>query len=389
MTRTGRRFFLVAAAAGFVFTNMAVAVPLHTVESGRTAATAGNILAISTLAIALGAASAGAICERLRGAARLLAAAPATMALGALLLAAAGDLPLLTLGAGVVGFGIGLFWVASQVILSAQADETGSAAGFSHHYASYTAGGVVGSILTGAAAPAAHLVGFSNLDGIRASSVLAAGVVGLALLLWRPLASPGTAAEHARGRKVKTLALQVPDLLLVGALALLLPLAPVVLAHDFRLPPFSIGLVMAGVALSKITGILTARLLVNASGTRRTIFFLLVGGSALSLLLCIEITVSLFVMLLFATALVTTGAWPLVVASAQSRVDPEARRTLTVAWNTREYVLIATMTAVSGWLLSRLGSSAPAFVLAALMFGLAAAAVAVPRLRRRHEQTAC
>jgi hypothetical protein len=183
---------------------------------------------------------------------------------------------------------------------------------------------------------------------------------------------------------VKTLALQVPDLLLVGALALLLPLAPVVLARDFQLAPFSIGLVMAGVALSKIAGTLAARLLVNASGTRRTIFILLAGGATLSLLLCVEITVSLFVMLLFATALLTTGAWPLVVASAQARVEPEARRTLTVAWNTREYLLIATMTAVSGWLLSRVGSSAPGFVLAALMFGLAAAGVALPRTRRSH-----
>ena len=381
MTVPGRRFFAVAAGAGFVFTNMAVAVPLHVVATGRGAAVAGNVLATSTVAIAFGAAAAGGIAARLRGGPRLLVASLATIGAGALLLAASVDLLLLTLGAAVVGFGIGLFWVASQLILSRRAGEAGSANGFLRHYAWYTAGGVAGSILTGASAGAFRLAGLSSLDGIRASSSLAVAVAAACVLLWRARATRVDDARTAERRRARSFALQIPDLLLVGALALLLPLAPVVLARDFRLTPFSIGLVMAGVAMSKIAGTVVARLLTSASSVRRTIFLLLACGAAFSLLLCAALTVSLFVMVLFATALLTTGAWPLVVASAQARVEPEARRSLTVAWNTREYVLIAAMTALSGFLLSRLGSSAPLFVLAALMFGLAAATVALPRRR--------
>jgi MFS family permease len=381
MTLLGRRFFFIAAGAGFVFTNMAVAVPLHVVSVHENAAVAGNVLATSTVAIAFGAAAAGAIGARLRGGPRMLAAALVTVGAGAAILAVAFELVLLTLGAAVVGFGIGLFWVASQLILSRHAGRPGSADGFLHHYASYTAGGVIGSVLTGASAGLFRRGGLTSLDGIHASSALAALVACVCVALWRPMAHAVEEPRQPDAPRVRTFALQVPDLLLVGALALLLPLAPVVLARDFRLTPFSIGLVMAGVAMSKIAGTVVARLLTGASTMRRTIFLLLAGGAAFCLLLCAALTVSVFVMLLFATALLTTGAWPLVVASAQARVEPEARRSLTVAWNTREYVLIATMTALSGFLLSRLGSSAPLFVLAALMFGLAAASVALPRLR--------
>jgi len=381
MSQLGRRFFFIAAGAGFVFTNMAVSVPLHVVAAHATAAVAGNVLAASTVAIAFGAAAAGGLAARLHGGPRLLAASLVSVGAGAVVLAAAVDLALLALGAAVVGFGIGLFWVASQLILSRRAGIPGSADGFLRHYASYTAGGVIGSVLTGASAGLFRLAGLTSLDGIHASSALAAVVACACVILWRPLALPVDEPRRPGRVRVRTFSLQIPDLLLVGALALLLPLAPVVLARDFRLTPFSIGLVMAGVAMSKIAGTVVARLLTGASTMRRTIFLLLAGGAAFCLLLCAALTVSVFVTLLFATALLTTGAWPLVVASAQARVEPEARRSLTVAWNTREYILIATMTALSGFLLSRLGSSAPLFVLAALMFGLAAASVALPRLR--------
>src|SRR5207253_2655972 len=119
--------------------------------------------------------------------------------------------------------------------------------------------------------------------------------------------------------------------------------------------PFSIGLVMAGVALSKIVGTFVARLITSASGPRRTILILLAAGASFSLLLCSALTLSLFVTTLFATALAGTGAWPLVVDAGQARVDPSARRSLTVRWNAREYGLIAAATATSGWLLTTLG----------------------------------
>jgi MFS family permease len=378
-----RRFFAVATGAGFVFANMAIAVPLHVVASHGSAATAGDILAGATVAIAVGAASAGALAERLGGGPRLLAAALAVVSAGALVLAAATGAARLTAGAMVVGSGIGMFWVASQLILSRRAGEPGSAHGFLFHYAAYTGGGVLGSTLTGGLADGARVAGLSTLTGLRAASV-AAVLVGLAAIaLWRPCAVRAAVDVRPRAERprVRTFTMQLPDLLLVGALALLLPLAPVVLAREFKLSPFSIGIVMGGVAVSKIAGTLAARVIAQASGQRRTILVLLASGASFCLLLCTALTLSVFVSALFATALATTGAWPLVVDGAQARVDPAARRTLTVRWNAREYALIAAMTATSGWLLSRLGTAVPVFALAAGLF--AAAAVTASAVLRR------
>jgi MFS family permease len=369
-----RRFFAVATGAGLAFSGMAISVPLHVVAAHRDAATAGDILAAATVAIAAGAAAAGTLAQRLRGGPRVLAAALAVVAAGTGVLAAATGIALLALGAVVVGAGIGLFWVASQLILSRRAGMPGSARGFLHHYASYTAGGVAGSALTGALANGAQLLGLSTLTGLRIASLTIAAVTVSTLALWRRCVRDALVAAPPADRvRAQTLAMQVPDLLLVGALALLLPLAPVVLAREFHLSPFATGIVMAGVALSKIAGTVAARLISQASGQRRTVLILLLSGACFSLLLCTALTLSVFVAALFTTALVTTGAWPLVVDAAQARVDPSARRSLTVLWNTREYTLIAAMTAISGWLLTTLGTAAPVFALAAAMFATAAA----------------
>jgi MFS family permease len=375
-----RRFYFVAGSAGFAFANMALSVPLHVVATGGKPAVAGNVLAVGTLAIACGALSAGAVGPRVGGGSRLLAVALAIIGLGSLTLSGAAGLGLLAAGATILGAGIGMFWVASQLILSRRAGEPDSGHGFLSHYAIYTLGGLVGSGLTGAFAGGARALGFAEVTGIRASSALALVGVLVALSLWRgvAVATPGVAvAKPQPATPSRGLAVQVPDLLLVAALALLLPLAPVVLSRHFGLSPFAIGLVTAGVAGSKIAGTVAARLIARGSGPRRTILLLLGGGAVFCVVLCAALTLSLFVTALFATALATTGAWPLVVDAAQARVEPAARRSLTVRWNVREYALIAATTLVSGWLLTTLGSAIPLFALAAFLFACSAGSAAI------------
>jgi MFS family permease len=165
----------------------------------------------------------------------------------------------------------------------------------------------------------------------------------------------------------------VPDLLLVGALALCLPLAPIELSRGFHLAPFAVGLIMAAVAVAKIAGTFTARAIVEQRGPRPTVLLLLAAGAAACVMLSVAVTVSVFVALLLVTALAATGAWPLVVAAAQARVEPGERARLTVAWNAREYAIIAAGTAGSGWLLAALGEPALVFALAGLLFAFAAA----------------
>ncbi len=373
-----RRFYVVAGSAGFAFANMALSVPLHIVATGAKAAVAGDVLAVSTLAIALSALSAGVVGSRVGGGSRLLAVAVAIMGLGSTTLAFASGLALLAVGAVVVGVGLGMFWVSSQLILSRRSGEPDSGHGFLSHYAIYTLGGLVGSGLTGAFAGGARSLGFAEVTGLRASSALAVGVIVVALLVWRRCAvvSPA-AAKPQPAASSRGLSVQVPDLLLVAALALLLPLAPVVLARNFGLTPFAVGLVTAGVAGSKIAGTVAARLIARGSGPRRTILLLLGGGAGFCVVLCAALSLSVFVTALFATALATTGAWPLVVDAAQARVDPASRRSLTVRWNAREYALIAATTLVSGWLLTTLGSAVPLFALAAFLFACSAASAAI------------
>jgi hypothetical protein len=376
-----RRFYLVAVGAGFAFANMAMAVPLRAVQRGAHASLAGNILAAATISVAAGALLAG---RTGRGRRSLLGSAVAVTGIGSALLLAAADVPLLTAGACVVGAGVGMFWVASQKMLAQRAGSPAGARSFLLHYALYTGGAVAGSTTTGALASAAHALGLQTTSGIRASSALAlVGCVGAASI-WRPAGAAGVEprpvprADRAAERHLR---LQAPDMLLVAGLALLLPLAPVVLAREFGLAPLDVGLVMGGVALAKIAGTFVARALTRSSTPGRTILLLLAAGTTFSLLLTAALTLPLFVVALLATALAGTGAWPLVVDAAQARVEPDARGRLAVHWNAREYLLIAAATAASGWLLTELGSPVPVFALAALLFAAAAAAAAL-QLRR-------
>jgi hypothetical protein len=364
-----RRFYLVAAGAGFAFANMAIAVPLHVVAAHEKASVAGDVLALATIAVAVGALAAG------RTRAGALALAIAVTGCGSLTLAAASSIVLLAAGGTILGAGIGMFWVASHQILARRAGEPDGARAFLSHYAAYTFGAVAGSTVTGGLASGAKALGLGPVAGIRAASGLALAGAMLAAIAWRGCAHSIVTTLPRRGAPPtsRQLAVQVPDLLLVSALALLLPLAPVVLAREFGLAPFSIGIVMGSVALAKIVGTFVARAITRSRGSRRTILILLAGSAAFCVLLCSALTLSLFVSALLATALAGTGAWPLVVDAAQARVEPAERRTLSVRWNAREYVLIAAMTAAAGWMLTAVGSAIPVFAIAALLFVGAAA----------------
>ncbi len=377
------RFYAAAAGIGTAFGSVGVAVPLQVNALGGTATLAGAVIALGTVSIALGALAAGVLSPRLGGGPRTLLLALVTSGAGGLVLAAASTIPEVAVAGGLVGSGIGLFWVASQMVLGRRAGDPGSEEGFAAHFAAYTFGGLAGGILTGAIVAAAERAGLQTSSGIRLSAIVGLGAVFGAVVLWRPLAVPVEIVRSGRIRvdPARHLAVQVPDLLLVTALALLLPLAPTVLARGFHLGPFVIGAVMSGVSLAKITGTFAARRLSRRRGNRRTILLLLAGGGGSCVLLCAAITASSFIFALLAAALLLAGAWPLVVDSAHARVPPDGRQGLAVVWNAREYGVIAAGTLGSGWLLQRFGTPTPLFALAAVF--VAAATVCSAVLARR------
>jgi hypothetical protein len=229
--------------------------------------------------------------------------------------------------------------------------------------------------MTGAAATIGTRAGLGEATAIRASAAVAAVTLLAALGLWWPCAPRRSVEPGLRRIRIgptRHLGIQSSDLLLVGALGLLLPITPVVLARDYHLGPFVIGLVMGAVSLAKIAGTGTARVLSRANGQRSTILLLLGGAAAFCSLLTVALTPTVFVAALIVTALAGTGAWPLVVDSAQARVQPDRRHGLTVLWNAREYTVIAAATAGSGWLLDVFGTPRPLFLAASLLIAAAA-----------------
>jgi MFS family permease len=369
-----RRFFLAATAVGLAFANTAVAVPLLVLALHGNPALVGGLLGAATISVALGAVAGGAAARR-AGGTRALALALALVTAGSSLLALATRVGLVAAAATLVGAGVGIFWVASQLVLGRRSGGPGSERGFLLHYATYTFGAVVGSSMTGAVAALGTLAGLGHATAIRASAALAAVTLLAALVAWWPCARRRGAEPRPNRLRIgpaRHLGLQSSDLLLVAALGMLLPITPVVLARGYHLSPFVIGLVMGVVSLAKIAGTGTARVLSRASGHRSTILFLLGGAAAFSSLLTIALTPAAFVAALLVTALAGTGAWPLVVDSAQARVPPDRRHGLTVLWNAREYTVIAAATAGSGWLLGVFGTPKPLFVVAALLIAAAA-----------------
>lgn len=386
MTTTvpSRRFYATAFGVGAAFANMGVAVPLQVAALHGQPTLAGALLAAGTVSIALGALLAGAISPRIGGGPRTLALALAVCGTGGLVFASTTSVTGIAAGAVLVGAGIGLFWVSSQLVLGRRSGTRGSESAFAIHFAAYTLGAVAGSSLTGGIAAVSDAAGLAAVTGIRLSSLAGLVVASLSLVLWWPCAAqaePVPTHPRVRFAPSRHLGVQLPDLLLVSALAFLLPLAPTVLAHGYHLGPLVIGFVMSGVSGAKIAGTFTARALARSGGARRGIVFLLAGGGVVCVLLCLALDAPSFVAALLLTALLVAGAWPLVVDSAQARVPPESRHDLTVVWNAREYGVIAVATFLAGWLLSTLGRPEPLFALAALLIAAAAACAAV-MLRR-------
>jgi MFS family permease len=368
-------FFVAAFAVGVSFANTAVAVPLLALSFHGEAALAGGLLAVGTISIAFGAVVGGVVSRRAGGGARALVLALAVSGAGGVVLVLSVSVVLVALASAFVGLGVGIFWVASQLILGRRSGEPGSERGFLAHYAAYTFGAVLGSGATGGMAALGMHAGLAHLAAIRLSALFAIGAVSAALALWWPHAVRTEAAARPGQLSmapVRHLAIQSSDLLLVSALGFLLPLTPVVLAKSYHLGTLTIGLLMAAVSLAKIVGTFAARALSRASGKRTAILLLLAGAAAFCSMLSLTPTAPVFVAALLVTALAGTGAWPLVVDSAQARVRPEARHGLTVLWNAREYGVIAAATACSGWLFGVFGTPVPLFVLAALLIAGAA-----------------
>jgi len=209
--------------------------------------------------------------------------------------------------------------------------------------------------------------------------VLGIAAAAIAVAIWRParreLVAEGPRARLASGLSPRGVAIQLPDLLLVAALALLLPLAPIVLAGRFHLAPIVVGITVGGVQAAKIGGAFAGRILTESGGHRRAILLLLVAAAVLSALLAAAVLVGragIFVTILVGTAFVATGAWPLIVDSALARTEPSRRPSATIAWNVCEYGVIAAATLSSGWILAAAGSPQVLFVLAALLLAAAA-----------------
>jgi MFS family permease len=367
MSTPERGFYPVAALSGLSFGVLAVAVPLHVAAMHLPASLAGQLLASVTVAVALAALAAGVVGRMVGSARNLLVASVAVSGCGQAVLLAASSTTWMVVGTAFVGAGIGLFWVSSQTLLGRSSGGDGSERAFAHHYAAYTLGVAGGSAIVGSTAAILRHAGIGEADAIQLSYGLGLAAMLAGLALWRPRRQRDAVPRGLRPRTTpQAVAVQLPDLLLVSALAMMLPLTPIVLLRDFHLAPFVVGLTVACVQAGKIGGALAGRVITRESGHRRAILLLLGAGAVLSLALCAStstVGAPLFVLALIATAFVATGAC----------IEPDTRPNVTVTWNAFEYGVIATMTALSGWLLASLHSPELLFALGAAL--LAAAAV--------------
>ena len=376
MSNPRRGFYPVAALSGLSFGVLAVAVPLHVAAMHRPASLAGQLLASVTVAVALAALGAGVVGRVVGSARNLLVTSIAVSACGQAVLMAASSTAWMVLGTALVGAGIGLFWVASQTLLGRSSGRDDSERAFAHHYAAYTLGVAGGSAIVGIVAAVVRHAGIGEADAIQLSYGLALAAMLLALVLWRPRRERDAVPRGLRPRtSPQAVAVQLPDLLLVSALAMMLPLTPIVLLRDFHLAPFVVGLTVACVQAGKIGGAFAGRILTESGGHRRAILLLLIAAAALSALLAAAVLVGragMFVTVLVGTTFVATGAWPLIVDSALARTEPSRRPSATIAWNVCEYGVIAAATVSSGWILAAAGSPQVLFVLAALLLAAAA-----------------
>jgi MFS family permease len=371
-----RTLYAAATGTGFVYANVAVGLPLYVLAGGHSPSLAGGLLAVETCAIAIGAVAAGPIMARV-GTWRMITLGVVIMAFGEVGLLAAAANATLAPGAVLLGGGMGLFWVGTQTLLGRRSGQRGSERAFVVQYAYYVLGGILGAVATGAAASALGLAGFSHQSSIRLTFILGLAAAAACVAGCRRLRSD---APVRQGRLFASplhgLAVQLPDLLLVAALGLIMNLAPIVLRTTFRFSPFEVGVVIGGISAAKIAGSFVAGRIARSTGARRVVFGMLAVAAPLVAVLGAVHAAGLFVLILLTASLLTVGVWPVLVDAAHARVAPDERGSMAVAWNAREYLVIAASTALGGWALSVFERPGVLLTIAAVFVGLSAAASA-------------
>lgn len=368
------------------FSNFTVGLPLLLGAAGRPVALASTLLATETCATALGALLARFLSTRPRGGPNRLVLSLALVTAGGVVLACIAWTPALFLGAGVVGCGVGMFWVASQGIMGVYAGTAGSERAFLRHYGSFTAGGIVGSVVTGVLAIQLEGLGVDPGTAARFTLGLGATAVAVGWVFWSPRHLPGArpgfmAPRLERRFLVCGMRMQTADLLLVAGMAMQVPLAPIVLVGAFELSTPAVGGVLAATGIAKVVGAVVARRLVGGFGSRGAVPGMLGTGGLMCLLLSLQTTPAVFVATLLVAVGATGGIWPVIVDAAQARTELDRRDHLAAGWNVREYAVISGMTAIGGWAYGTWDQTAPLFLLSALLILLALrAAVVVLRL---------
>ena len=366
----GRAISLASFAAGIAYSNLAIGLPLLLLAQGRTAFIAGSLIALNTIAISLGALLALALRRPETGVAYglcLIAAGAATLVLPPFTASMA-------FGALVHGAGHGLFWVGVLGGLGRRAGQRGSERAFVSQYSIYVCGGVVGGVLTGLGVAALRALGAEKTMSISLTFLIGTITALAALppvLSW--LRNVSTAmARRPRLTLVAGFALQTPDLFLVGAMGMLISLAPVVLSDVFALTPFAIGLASGAIALAKVAGSFAAGRIARAAGARKAVGLMLAASAISAGALIGSAQPLLYIALTVSATFFGIGAWPIIVDGALARIRPADRARVTIAWNVREYTAIALATVAGGYLLDAATSPAILLSFATALLGCAA-----------------
>ncbi|WP_248761109.1 MFS transporter [Pseudarthrobacter sp. SSS035] len=373
-TKLPTQFLCIALLAGFCSSNAVVGLPLLVNASASPSSYMGFLLALLPLGTALGAFVTAPVRNRLGSAAATLSGAIFVLVIGSVTLTVSTATLALAIGMILVGMGEGIFWVCSQVLLSINSQSAGNHSAYLSQYALYTAGVFIGAALTGAFVAVLEAIGTESLLAGRVSLGLGVAASATAFLVWWP---KRWSIVDAAGRAIISwriithgLTLQVQDLLIVSALAVVSLLAPLTLLDTFSFSPFAVGAAMGCIALSKIAGTIAARFSTRAFGSRKTVLASLITGLVACPVLALSGAPVYFVVAMFLASMSLTGIWPLIVAEAQNAAPISLRGHAAVAWNIREYIVIAASGVAGTWLYSNLGRPMM-FAAAALLLTLA------------------
>ena len=373
-----RSFYGTAFAVGIAFSTMGVSMPLLAIESGVSSTALGVLYGVSTLAIAGASAGATFVIGRV-GARNVLVLCLASTGIGEVLLAVPSGTAGLWIGATVIGAGTGLFWTGSMAMMAAAAGADRSERAFVWHYVGYIAGSAAGSVAVGLVTVVARLAHASPANSLRISFGVGVVATVVAAAFWRPgrTRAMNAAKPHWTDLGRLGLALQAPCLLLVAAMGLVYPLIPLVLGREHGYSALAVGVVTALTAVARVAGSLLGGRLARLHGSSKTTTAMLVfaaGGTAGEVVL--GGFPAAFIVLILAVYLAAIGAWPIGVAAALGRVDPQRRSAMSAAWNLRENLVIAVAVAVSGALFSHGGARIP-FLVATGFLVLAAVSAGV------------